>query len=348
MGMFNQMLSLTPLSKTFANRYTVDDPRLMTYCLGLGFQNPVGLAAGFDKDAQWFPKLATLGFSHVEVGTITGQAQPGNPKPRLFRLPQDKAIINRMGFNNRGSDAAAKRLEATARFSSRDVVGVNIGKTKVVPVEEATADYLYSFERLFTYADYFTVNVSSPNTPGLRTLQNREPLIELLSSIQAKNLELATAHEIAPRPVLLKIAPDVTDDQLADIISILKEIKLDGIIATNTTLSRADLKTDSQAVEQIGNGGLSGAPLTQRSRAVVATLFENLGPEIPVIGVGGIMNGTDAWNMICSGAALVQLYTGFIYGGPGIVRDINRTLVTKLDQHGLSSIADAVGRKDLI
>ena len=348
MGMFNRMLTLTPLSKTFASRYTVVDARLNTNCLGLTFQNPVGLAAGFDKDAAWFPKLATLGFSHVEVGTITGQAQPGNPKPRLFRLPQDKAIINRMGFNNRGADAAAKRLEATARFSSSDVLGVNIGKTKVVPVEEATADYLYSFERLFTYADYFTVNVSSPNTPGLRTLQNREPLIELLSSIQTKNLELATAHEITPRPVLLKIAPDVTDEQLADIISILKEIKLDGIIATNTTLSRADLKTDSQAVEQIGNGGLSGAPLTQRSRAVVATLFENLGSEIPVIGVGGIMNGTDAWNMICSGAALVQLYTGFIYGGPGIVRDINRTLVAKMDQHSLSSIADAIGRKDLI
>ena len=348
MGMFNRMLALAPISHTFASRYTVTDARLKTHVFGLQFTNPVGLAAGFDKDALWYPKLATLGFSHVEVGTITGQAQPGNPTPRLFRLPQDKAIINRMGFNNGGADGAARRLAKTRKFRSTDILGVNIGKTKVVPVESATSDYLYSFERLFAYADYFTVNVSSPNTPGLRTLQNREPLIELLSALQKLNQSLAADHETDPKPILLKIAPDVTEEQLDDIISILKEIRLDGIIATNTTLSRADLETADGEVEEIGAGGLSGAPLTVRSRDVVAKLHESLGREIPVIGVGGIMNGADAWNMICAGASLVQIYTGFIYGGPGIVRDINRHLIKQLDQNGLSSIRDAVGRDDLM
>ena len=348
MGMFNNMLALAPISKTFAGRYTVNDARLQTDVFGLQFTNPVGLAAGFDKDAQWYPKLATLGFSHVEVGTITGQAQSGNPTPRLFRLPQDKAIINRMGFNNGGADGAAQRLAKTRRFQPSDVLGVNIGKTKVVPVESATSDYLYSFERLFTYADYFTVNVSSPNTPGLRTLQNREPLIELLSALQKLNHSLAADHETDPKPILLKIAPDVTEEQLDDIISILKEIRLDGIIATNTTLSRADLKTADGEVEEIGAGGLSGAPLTVRSRDVVSKLHASLGPDIPVIGVGGIMNGADAWNMICAGASLVQIYTGFIYGGPGIVRDINRHLLQKLERNQLQSIGDAVGRNDLM
>jgi dihydroorotate dehydrogenase len=348
MSMFNGMLALSPVSQTFANRFTVNDAKLQSNVLGLPFANPVGLAAGFDKDAQWYPKLATLGFSHVEVGTITGEAQSGNPTPRLFRLPQDKAIINRMGFNNRGADAAAKRLSTTRKFRATDVLGVNIGKTKIVPVESATQDYLYSFERLFSYADYFTVNVSSPNTPGLRTLQNREPLIELLSSLQKLNQSLALDHETGAKPILLKIAPDVTPEQLDDIISILKEIQLDGIIATNTTLSRADLKTSKNEVDEIGAGGLSGSPLTVRSRGVVSKLHSNLGPEIPVIGVGGIMNGVDAWNMICAGASLIQIYTGFIYGGPGIVRDINRYLLQKLEQNQLSAISDAIGRTDLM
>lgn len=347
MGAFNRMLALAPISHTFASRYTIKDTRLRTEVLGLQFTNPVGLAAGFDKDAQWYPKLATLGFSHVEVGTITGQAQTGNPKPRLFRLPQDKAIINRMGFNNGGANAAAKRIAATRKYRPTDILGVNIGKTKIVPVESATEDYLYSFERLFSYADYFTVNVSSPNTPGLRTLQNREPLIELLSSLQKLNHSLASDHETDAKPILLKIAPDVTPEQLDDIISILKEIRLDGIIATNTTLSRADLVTADNEVGEIGAGGLSGAPLTVRSRDVVSKLHTNLGPEIPVIGVGGIMNGADAWNMICAGASLIQIYTGFIYGGPGIVRDINRFLLKQLERNQLPSIRDAIGRTDL-
>ena len=343
MGAFDKLLKLSPISSAFSKRYTVTDDRLRTEQFGLTFQNPVGLAAGFDKDAAWFAKLAALGFGHVEVGTITGQAQDGNPLPRLFRLPKDKAIINRMGFNNRGADNAARRLANSKRFRDTDILGVNIGKTKVVPVESATEDYLYSFERLFTYADYFTVNVSSPNTPGLRTLQNREPLIDLLTRIQKLNLQLAGDHEITRKPILLKIAPDVTDEQLADIISILKEIKLDGIIATNTTLSRSDLQTADADVEAIGNGGLSGAPLTVRSREVVAELYKELPREIPIIGVGGIMNGEDAWQMICAGASLCQIYTGFIYGGPGIVRDINLHLLKRVEEHGLANISEAIG-----
>jgi dihydroorotate dehydrogenase len=345
MGCFKLLFAPGFTGGLFRSRYVVNDPSLKSQVFGLDFQNPVGLAAGFDKDARWFPQLASLGFSHVEVGTLTGQAQAGNPKPRLFRLPADKALINRMGFNNGGCDGAAKRLANTSKAKPTDVLGINIGKTKVVPVEEATQDYLFSFERLFTYADYFTINVSSPNTPGLRTLQNREPLIELLSSLQKLNQTLAVDHDCKPKPILLKIAPDVTDEQLADIISILKEIKLDGIIATNTTLSRADLKTPDSKVSSIGNGGLSGAPLKERSRDVVSQLYGELGNEIPIIGVGGIMNGEDAWQMILAGATLVQVYTGFIYGGPGMVRDINRHIAAKLRENNWLSVADAVGKK---
>ncbi len=343
MDAFNRLLALVPVSAFFSKRYSVVDARLRTRLFGLSFENPVGLAAGFDKDAVWFAKLAALGFGHVEVGTITGQPQDGNPQPRLFRLPQDKAIINRMGFNNRGADNAAKRLANSRRFRDSDVLGINIGKTKVVPVEEATQDYLYSFERLFTFADYFTVNVSSPNTPGLRTLQNRAPLIDLLTRIEAQNVQLAADHEVTKKPVLLKIAPDVTDEQLTDIISILKEVKLDGVIATNTTLSRDGLQTPEKDVQAIGAGGLSGAPLAQRSRDVVAALFTELKGKIPIVGVGGISDGDAAWQMICAGASLVQIYTGFIYGGPGIVRDINRYLLKRMKAHGIEHIADAVG-----
>lgn len=344
MGVFDCLLTPKFIANRFRGRYSVEDPSLETTVFGLQFRNPVGLAAGFDKDARWFPELASLGFGHVEVGTITGQGQPGNPKPRLFRLPKDRAVINRMGFNNSGADAAAKRLEKTSKASPRDIVGVNIGKTKVVPVEQADEDYLYSFERLFTYADYFTINVSSPNTPGLRALQNREPLIRLLSSILKLNDRLAVDHQVAPKPVLLKIAPDVTDGQLADIISILREINMAGIIATNTTLSRANLDTNSKSVDEIGAGGLSGSPLTIRSREIVAELYRELKGEVPIVGVGGVMNGEDAWQMILAGASLVQVYTGFIYGGPGMVRDINRHIATRLQQSGYSTVAEAVGK----
>ncbi len=344
MGTFAGLSSLPAIPSLIRSQYTVNDPKLKTECFGLSFSNPVGLAAGFDKDAKWFPELANLGFSHIEVGTLTGQAQPGNPKPRLFRLPADQAIINRMGFNNEGADAAAKRLASTPKARASDVLGINIGKTKVVPVDEATDDYLFSFERLFSYADYFTINVSSPNTPGLRELQNREPLIKLLNALQDLNAQLAADHEIARKPILLKIAPDLGDGQLEDIVSIVKETKLSGLIATNTTIARDGLKSPSATVEGIGNGGLSGAPLTVRSREIVSRAFKLADGSFPIIGVGGIMNGDDAWEMICSGASLVQIYTGFIYGGPSIVKEINKTILRRLNESGLNSVAEAVGR----
>ena len=344
MGTFSGVSALPVLPRLMRGHYCVKDAKLNTTVFGLDFANPIGLAAGFDKDAKWFPELANLGFGHVEVGTLTGQAQSGNPRPRLFRLPADSAIINRMGFNNEGADAAAKRLAKTARSHPADVLGINIGKTKVVPVDQATEDYLFSFERLFTYADYFTVNVSSPNTPGLRTLQNREPLIELLSALQKRNSQLASDHEIDRKAILLKIAPDLGEGQLEDIVSIVKETKLDGLIATNTTIARDGLKSPDVMVKEIGNGGLSGAPLTMRSRDVVARAFKLADGAFPIIGVGGVMNGEHAWQMLCAGASLVQLYTGFIYGGPSIVRDMNRTILRRMNELKVSSVAEVVGR----
>jgi dihydroorotate dehydrogenase len=342
MGLFHR-LGIRPITHLMRRRYTVTDPRLIVKQFGLEFQNPVGLAAGFDKDARWFQQLPALGFSHIEVGTLTGQPQSGNDQPRLFRLPADSAIVNRMGFNNGGSDHAARRLATMPKSDRRDILGINIGKTKIVPLAESTADYRYSFERLFDYADYFTVNVSSPNTPGLRELQNRDQLLELLQSLSELNGQLAADHETIPKPILLKIAPDLADEQLSDIVSILQTVQLSGVIATNTTISRADLETPAKQIESIGAGGLSGKPLTERSRQVVAELYRQLDGQIPIVGVGGIMNGEDAWQMIRAGASLVQVYTGFIYGGPGFVRDINRHILKKIDEHGFLNIAAAVG-----
>ena len=345
MGIYSTF-AVSPISAALRRRYTVDDPRLTTNVFGLEFSNPVGLAAGFDKDAHWYNKLFSLGFGHVEVGTITGKSQSGNPKPRLFRLPLDKAIINRMGFNNSGADAAARRLAAHPKSNPADVLGVNIGKSKVVSLENAAQDYRFSFERLFAFADYFTVNVSSPNTPGLRELQNRDHLLELLSTLIELNEELSQDHEVKPKPILLKIAPDLNEHQIDDIVTIVNQTSLSGIIATNTTIERDGLRTPSDKVEEIGNGGLSGAPLTRRSRAIVRGLNSRLRGEIPIVGVGGIMKGEDAWQMILAGASLVQIYTGFIYGGPGIVRDINRYLLKKVSDNQLENIGQAVGGHD--
>ncbi len=344
MGLLS-LIARPPVVKWMRKRYAVRDRRLHQQLWGLDFQNPVGLAAGFDKDARWFHQLPGLGFSHVEVGTLTGQPQPGNPQPRLFRLPADQAIINRMGFNNRGADQAARRLARVPKASVEDVLGVNIGKTKVVPLAEANQDYCRSFERLFDYADYFTINVSSPNTPGLRELQGRDHLLALLDSVGQLNERLAADHEVAPKPVLLKIAPDLENHHLDDIAAIAGNAKIDGIVATNTTISRQGLNTPAAVVQQIGDGGLSGRPLTERSRNVVRYLYERLPKEMPIIGVGGIMNGHDAWNMVQAGATLLQIYTGFIYGGPGVVREINRYLLKKLDEHRLDSIRDAIGKQ---
>lgn len=313
------------------------DARLHTELWGLPFPSPIGLAAGFDKEASWYEELGALGFGFVEVGTLTGEPQPGNPRPRLFRLPADQALLNRFGFNNRGSEAASRALSLRP---ARDVlVGVNIGKTKVVDNEKAVDDYLASFRRLWPHARYFVVNVSSPNTPGLRQLQDREPLGRLLRALRNENLRLAAG--LRPLPILLKIAPDLTDEQLDDIVDLCLEVGIAGLVATNTTISREGLLTEQ--VEQLGAGGVSGKPLTERSRRVVARLYRRLAGRLPIIGVGGVMTGADAWELLRAGASLVQVYTGFIYGGPTFAADLNRYIAEQLAARGLSSVKAVVG-----
>ncbi|PTX19365.1 dihydroorotate oxidase A [Pontibacter mucosus] len=301
--------------------FKVTDPRLERELFGLKFPNPVGLAAGFDKDAKLVDELAELGFGFVEIGTLTPKPQAGNDKPRLFRLPQDQAIINRMGFNNEGVDAAVRRLE---KRKSNIIVGGNIGKNKVTPNEEALSDYLYCFRALFHVVDYFVVNVSSPNTPDLRALQDKEPLQKLLVSLQEENQRMGT-----PKPLLLKIAPDLNLDQLNDIIEIAQVAKLSGIIGTNTTVSRAGLQTPEARVQEIGMGGLSGKPLTIQSTQIIQHLRTYLPPEIRLIGVGGIMTAQDAIDKLNAGADLVQLYTGFIYEGPSLISQINKKILSR-------------------
>ncbi len=339
---FGAALSFPGVARCVQSRYQVLDQRLQTRLFGIDFQNPVGLAAGFDKNGVWFEALRRLGFGCVEIGTLTAREQPGNSKPRLFRLPDDRALINRLGFNNRGSAWAAKRL---ARKSISHPLGINIGKSRVTELADAAIDYRQSFERLFPFASYFTINVSSPNTPGLRDLQNRGDLTKIIGELQQANRQLAADLGLPTRPILLKIAPDLTDQQLDEIADLGRESRLDGMIATNTTVSRAGLQTGSQTIERIGAGGLSGGPLTQRSREVVARLFAKLGQQIPIIGCGGILNGENAWQMINAGASLVQVYTGFIYGGPGFIRDVNRYLLHRLEEAGLASISECVGKR---
>ncbi len=287
--------------------------------MGLVFPNAVGLAAGFDKDGKHIRGMACLGFGFIEVGTVTPIAQDGNPQPRLFRLPADRALINRMGFNNAGLDALADRLQRLRQqgLPGGIVIGGNIGKNKVTPNEEAARDYLLCFEKLFPWVDYFVVNVSSPNTPNLRDLQEKEPLTRLLSLLQEKNRAQAT-----PKPILLKIAPDLTDTQLDDIADIVRTTGLVGVIATNTTISRANLNTEAAEISTIGMGGLSGAPLRERATAVVRYLRERLGPEAVIIGVGGIDSAAAAQEKLDAGANLVQVYSGLVYEGPGLVRKI--------------------------
>lgn len=281
---------------------------------GLRFRNPVGLAAGFDKDARYIDELAHLGFGFVEIGTVTPQPQPGNDQPRLFRLPEDKALINRMGFNNEGARAAAKRLQ---QRRSNIIVGGNIGKNKVTPNEEAISDYEKCFHTLFDVVDYFVVNVSSPNTPNLRALQEKEPLKQLLHHLQTLNMQKAK-----PKPILLKIAPDLTTTQLDDIIEIVAETGLAGIVATNTTISREGLQTSPETLEEIGAGGLSGLPVRERATEVIRYIHQHSGGKIPIIAAGGIFTAKDAQEKLDAGASLVQVYTGFIYEGPAIVKKI--------------------------
>jgi dihydroorotate dehydrogenase len=294
-------------------------PSLEKELFGLRFSNPVGLAAGFDKDAKLIDELGGLGFGFVEIGTLTPKPQSGNDKPRLFRLPQDQALINRMGFNNEGVQAAVARLK---KRTSDVIVGGNIGKNKVTPNENALDDYGYCFETLYPYVDYFVINVSSPNTPGLRELQEKEPLRKLLEYV----ISLSRAKE-KYKPVLLKIAPDLTPSQLDDILEILKITSTDGVIATNTTISREGLVTPEERLKEIGNGGLSGKPLSERSTEVIRYLRTYLGPGFPIIAVGGIMSPHDALEKLKAGADLLQLYTGFIYEGPSLIKRINKHIV---------------------
>lgn len=299
--------------------YGFQHPRLEREVFGLRFRNPVGLAAGFDKNAELTDELASLGFGFVEIGTVTPRPQPGNPTPRLFRLPQDEALVNRMGFNNAGAAAAAARLR---QRHSTIVVGGNIGKNKDTPNEHAAQDYIACVEALHEVVDYFVVNVSSPNTPGLRQLQEREPLIRLLQQVQERNAGLPV-----PRPLLLKIAPDLTNTQLDDILLIAQETQLSGLVASNTTISRSNLLTDAAHVDSLGAGGLSGRPLRQRATEVISYLHRRSGGSLPIIGVGGIHSPADALEKLAAGASLLQLYTGFIYEGPALISRINKALV---------------------
>ncbi|MDR6300415.1 quinone-dependent dihydroorotate dehydrogenase [Mesonia maritima] len=315
---FLQKAIKTPgVLKVLKKKYQVENKKLEREVFGLKFKNPVGLAAGFDKDAKLYKELSALGFGFIEIGTLTPKAQSGNPKKRLFRLKEDEAIINRMGFNNGGVEAAVERLK---KNNGEVLIGGNIGKNKVTPNEKAVEDYKICFEALFPYVDYFVVNVSSPNTPNLRALQDKKPLTELLQTLQDLN-----AKKKKVKPILLKIAPDLTDEQLLDIIEIVNQTKIAGVIATNTTISREGLQSENK--NEIG--GLSGKPLTKRSTEVIRFLAEKSNHAFPIIGVGGIHSAKDALEKLEAGASLVQLYTGFIYEGPKLIKEINQAILEK-------------------
>lgn len=300
--------------------YKTNHPKLEHEVFGIKFPNPVGLAAGFDKDAKLYKELSNFGFGFIEIGTLTPLAQAGNEKPRMFRLPADNALINRMGFNNEGITSAIERLKTKPKNL---IVGGNIGKNKNTPNEEATSDYIKCFQALYEYVDYFVVNVSSPNTPNLRALQEKEPLKKLLQELQNLNHQQSKA-----KPILLKIAPDLTNEQLDDIIEIVKETKIAGVIASNTTISRSNLKSDVKMLEQIGMGGLSGKPLANRSTEVIRYLHTKSNAAFPIIGVGGIHSADDAMEKLNAGASLIQLYTGFVYEGPGLIKSINQKIIS--------------------
>jgi dihydroorotate dehydrogenase len=320
------------------SRFAPTDSLLRVDALGLTFSTPIGLAAGMDKDAEAFEAFGALGFGFVEVGTLTAHPQPGNPRPRLFRLVEDRALINRMGFNNHGARAAAERIAATTERTT--VLGINIGKSKVVPNEAALDDYAQSAAFLAPHADYLVVNVSSPNTPGLRDLQAVSVLRPLL--VRVRN-ELDTAERARRIPLLLKIAPDLADADIDAVAELALELKLDGVIATNTTITRAGLQASPAVVSELGTGGLSGAPLKQRALEVLRRLRAKLGNQVVLIAAGGIENADDAWARIRAGATLIQLYTGLVYEGPDLPRRIADGLAARVREAGLSSITNAIG-----
>lgn len=305
------------LPKLIKGSFKYEHPSLEREVFGLKFKNPVGLAAGFDKNGEYIEELANFGFGFIEVGTVTPLPQPGNDKPRMFRLPKDEALINRMGFNNKGVDVLARKLESVKRDGL--IIGGNIGKNKNTPNEEAVNDYIKCFDRLFNVVDYFVVNVSSPNTPNLRALQEKEPLKNILNTLQERNNKDGIS-----KPILLKIAPDLTDAQLDDIVEIVQETKIAGVIATNTTISRENLNSPEYLKKEAG--GLSGKPVKDRSTAVIKYLSEKSNKAFPIIGVGGIHSAKDAQEKLDAGAALIQIYTGFIYEGPALVKRINKSL----------------------
>lgn len=296
-----------------------NNPKSKQELFGIQFKNSVGLAAGFDKNAMYIDELACLGFGFIEIGTVTPKAQDGNPLPRLFRLPKDKAIINRMGFNNDGVDAVVQRLK---KRKSAIIIGGNIGKNKLTPNENAVDDYVICFEKLFDHVDYFVVNVSSPNTPNLRALQEKDKLFEILNTLQELNLKRTTC-----KPILLKIAPDLNQAELDDVLSVVEASKIAGIISSNTTIDRSNLLSSEEVITQIGNGGLSGQPVLDKSNKVLTYLNEKNSTNIPIIAVGGIMTASDAVEKIELGATMVQVYTGFIYAGPGLIKSINKALL---------------------
>lgn len=337
---FTGLTKIPGVARALTALFRVNDARLRVKRFGLEFPNPVGLSAGMDKNAEWFTALQALGFGFLEVGTLTAQAQAGNPKPRIVRLPKDQALVNRMGSPNKGAKAAAEYL---ARIPNLPILGINIGKSAAVPLEAAAADYLDSFERLYPYASYFTLNVSSPNTVGLRNLQATGALSDLLGQLTEKNRVLAQSHGSASKPILVKIAPDLADDQLESIVELCGNLRVAGMIVANTTTARPELQSSARTVDEAGPGGLSGAPLTRRARGLVARVYQLSKGTIPIIGVGGIMSGEDAWEMIRAGASLVQVYTGFIYGGPGFVASINRHLLKRLAESGKASIEEVIG-----
>ncbi len=327
------LLNIPGVPYIVRSMYVVKDPRLQKTVFGITFDNPVGLAAGFDKDAKLFDELSCFGFGFIEVGTLTPTGQEGNAKPRMFRLVEDDALINRMGFNNEGVYAAEERLKDR---KSKIIIGGNIGKNKITPNDEAISDYIKCFEALFLDVDYFVVNVSSPNTPNLRALQEKEPLKALLTKLKELNVKLATTYtrqgaaNSFAKPILLKIAPDLTNEQLDDIVEIVAKTKIEGVIATNTTISRAGLKTPLDTIEIYAAGGLSGKPLAKRSTEVIRYLAQKSNKSFAIIGVGGIHSPEDALEKLAAGADLIQVYTGFIYEGPELVRKINEAILKQL------------------
>lgn len=302
--------------------FVVKDQRLKTNFLGLRFDNPVGFAAGFDKNAEVYNQFSNFGFSFIEIGTVTPVAQPGNPKPRSFRIPKDKGLINRMGFNNKGVDFAVAKLKKRHKV----IIGGNIGKNTATPNESALNDYVVCFEKLYNHVDYFVVNLSCPNIKDLRKLQDKDSTITIL-----EKLTQLRAEKDNYKPILLKISPDLTNDQLDDVIETFNITGIDGVVATNTTVSRENLVTDKKRVEEIANGGLSGKPLTERSTEIIRYLTEKSNGTIPIIGVGGIMTIQDAIDKLNAGAKLIQVYTGFIYEGPAFVKQINKAILKNMD-----------------